>query len=69
MNAAIRSELLTEPRPVDARDARIWLTDRGWSVVWIRDGRVKEPFGPTFPFAIQAAAAARIVREAHGLGR
>lgn len=67
MNAQVRSSLLTEPRPADADDVRVDLVGGAWSLVWIRSGRLAEPFGPAFPHVGEAAAAARLVREAHGL--
>jgi hypothetical protein len=67
MNAQLRSELLTEPRPAEARDVRVTLGDRGWRCVWILDGKTSEPFGPPFAMVSDAAAAARLVREAHQL--
>jgi len=67
MNAQLRSELLTVPRPAEARDVRVTLGERGWTCVWVKDGRTAEPFGPPFALVSDAAAAARLVREAHQL--
>ena len=69
VNAQLRSELLTVPWPAEARDVRVTLGDRGWTCVWIKDGRTSEPFGPIFLHVSQAAEAAREVRLAHGLGQ
>jgi hypothetical protein len=67
MNAALRSTILREPRPSDAGDVRVTMKPPGWSLVWIRNGREEEPFGPVFLHVAQAAEAAREVRRAHGL--
>jgi hypothetical protein len=67
MNAQLRSTLVTEPRPADADDVRVGLVGRRWFTCWILDGRKSVPFGPGFDHVAEASAAARLVREAHGL--
>jgi len=67
MNAQLRHTLLLEPRPVDATDVRVTLTERGWSLCWLRDGRSAEAFGPAFASVPEAARAAMVVRTSHGL--
>ena len=67
MNAAIRTDLLLEPRPSDADWVGVDLTEKGWRLAWLRGGKLKQPFGPAFPHINQAAEAARFVRASHGL--
>lgn len=67
MNADVRSSLLTEPRPSDARDVRVTLDGRAWRCCWVLHGLTSVPFGPGFLHVAEAATAARLVREAHGL--
>jgi hypothetical protein len=68
MNAMLAANLVTVPRPVDADDTAVSLNlDGSWHVCWWRQGRVPEPFGPTFPTASEACKASRLVRQAHGL--
>lgn len=69
MNAQLRTTILREPRPADAHDVKVALELPGWRMIWIRQGKVEEPFGPIFLHAHQAAEAAREVRLAHGLNR
>lgn len=69
MNADLRTTLLREPRPGDANDVRVGMDGGGWRLAWQRDGgRRPELFGPIFVHVSHAAAAAREVRQAHGLG-
>lgn len=66
MNAAVRSGLLLEPRPAAADDVRVTRVAGAWRVCWIT-GKDREAFGPPFAQVSDATAAARLVREAHGL--
>lgn len=67
MNAQLRSSLLLEPRPSDADWCGVTLApdSRGWQVSWLRQGRIEQPFGPTFLHVGEAAAAAHLLRQAH----
>jgi len=67
MNAALRTTLLKEPRPSDAGDVRVAMESPGWRLIWIRQGRIEERFGPIFLHVSQAAEAAQELRLAHGL--
>lgn len=69
MNAALRADLTSVPRPADADDTCVSRDLDGlWVVCWWRDGRIPEPFSPTFADVREACAASRLVRDAHGLG-
>jgi hypothetical protein len=63
MNAIVRMNLVTTPRPVDADDTAVILERGAWRVAWWRQGRIPEPFGPVLDSAREACAAARLVRE------
>jgi hypothetical protein len=67
VSAQVRTALLGEPRPAGADDVRVGLVGRRWFTCWILDGRKSVPFGPGFDHVAEASAAARLVREAHGL--
>lgn len=67
MNATLRSTLLHEPRPSDADWCGVVFGrgDRGWQLSWLRQGRIEQPFGPRFMHVAEAAAAAKLLRQAH----
>jgi hypothetical protein len=68
MNALVRADLASLPRPSDADDTCVSRDlDGSWRVCWWRDGVIPEPFGPAFTSVREACAAARHVREAHQL--
>jgi len=67
LNAQVRTSLLLEPRPSDADDVRVDRDGLVWRCCWIRDGRIAVRFGPGFMHVAEAAEAARLVREGHGL--
>lgn len=67
MNAQLRSALILEPRPASASDVRVHLVNNQWRCCWLVDGRIPQSFGPAFANVAEAAAAARLVREAWGM--